>query len=63
MRPRAPGHRCPAPRRRADSNWTGWNNQNPLDAALAADRTELASWLQANGGHPAAEPPSAEHTP
>jgi ankyrin repeat protein len=48
----------------ADINWTGWNNQNPLDAALAADHTELASWLQANGGHPAAaEPPSTDHTP
>jgi uncharacterized protein len=43
----------------ADINWTGWNNQNPLDAALAADHTALATWLQAHGGHPATKPPSA----
>ena len=47
----------------ADINWTGWNNQNPLDAALAADHTTLATWLQANGGHPAAEPRSANDAP
>jgi ankyrin repeat protein len=46
----------------ADINWTGWDNQNPLDEALAADHAELASWLRANGGQPA-EPRGANHAP
>lgn len=47
----------------ADINWVGWTDESPLDAALAADHTELAAWLQANGGHPATEPHDANHTP
>lgn len=42
----------------ADINWVGWGDQTPLDAALAADKVELATWLQANGGRPAATPSS-----
>jgi len=45
----------------ADINWSGWGDQSPLDTALAADHTELAAWLQANGGRPAAEPHSTDH--
>jgi uncharacterized protein len=47
----------------ADINWIGWNDQSPLDAALAADHAELATWLQANGARSATEPHSADHAP
>jgi ankyrin repeat protein len=33
----------------ANINWVGWNNQTPLDAARAADATNLVTWLEANG--------------
>jgi ankyrin repeat protein len=41
--------------RGADLNWVGWNEQTPLDIAVAQDAGEVAEWLRSQGARSAAE--------